>query len=207
MGRRNDIDWEAVERDYRAGLLTVAQISEKHNVSSSQVKSKAKAQGWQRDLSGAIKARAKAKVSEIDIQALVETAAAEMADKTAKQSAKVQQSAIEQAADAVAGIVLSHRKSYAKVKALASDMLEEVAEYGKDKMSLAQIVQIIGEDDPLAAQAIKRVTGFAGRVQSLEKLANTLVKVADAERKAFGIDDDERGGTTIEDLLDKLPQR
>ena len=207
MARRYDIDWEAVERDYRGGQLTVAQMADKHGVSTSQIKAKAKDKEWQRDLSGAIKARAKAKISQIDMQALVEKAATEIAEQSASQSAKVQQSAIEQAADVAAGIVMSHRKHYAKVKTLAADMLDEVAEFGKDKTSLSQLVEIIGQDDPLAAQAIKRVTGFAGRVQSLEKLANTLVKIADAERKAFGIDDEEKGGTTIEDLLDKLPLR
>ena len=207
MARRNDIDWEAVERDYRAGQLTVAQMADKHGVSTSQIKVKAKDKEWQRDLSSAIKARAKAKISQIDVQALVEAAASEMAELSAKQSAMVQQSAIEQAADVAAGIVMSHRKHYSKVKTLAADMLEEVAEFGREKESINKLCQIIGQDDPLAAQAIKRVTGFSGRVQSLEKLANTLVKIADAERKAFGIDDEEKGGTTIEDLLDKLPLR
>lgn len=203
MARRNDIDWEAVEKDYRAGQLTFRQMADVHSVSVSQIREKAKQLGWERNLAGAIRERTKAKISQIDVAELIEQSAHE----SAQQSSQTQKNAIEIAADIATGVVMSHRKHYSKVKTLAADMLEEVAEFGKDKTSLSQLVEIIGQDDPLAAQAIKRVTGFAGRVQSLEKLANTLVKIADAERKAFGIDDEEKGGTTIEDLLDKLPLR
>lgn len=201
MARRSDIDWEAVERDYRAGQLTFRQMADVHSVSVSQIREKAKARGWERNLADAIRERTKEKISQIDVAELIEQSAHE----SAQQSSQTQKNAIEIAADIATGVVMSHRKHYSRVKELASGMLDEIQEFGESKLEIAQLVQLVGQDDQLAAQALKRATGLAGRVQSLEKLANTLVKIADAERKAFGIDEDEKTGTTIEDLLDKLP--
>ena len=105
MARRSDIDWEAVERDYRAGVTSVSAVAEKHGVSLSQVKIRAKRDGWTRDLSSEIRARAKAKVAQIDVQALVEQSASESAGK----SAKLIKRAIEEASDVAAGVIVRHR--------------------------------------------------------------------------------------------------
>lgn len=51
MARRSDIDWEAIEKDHRAGIMSIAAIAEKHGVSSSQIKLKAKQGGWPRGMS------------------------------------------------------------------------------------------------------------------------------------------------------------
>lgn len=41
-------DWQAIEMDYRAGVLPLASICSKHNVSMSRLVSYAKEHGWQR---------------------------------------------------------------------------------------------------------------------------------------------------------------
>lgn len=105
MARRSDIDWERVERLYIAGQLTIKQVSAECGVSDSQIRAKAKKEGWQRNLAEAIRERTKAKVSAIDVSALIEQSAVESASK----SAALIREAIEQASDVAAGVELRHR--------------------------------------------------------------------------------------------------
>lgn len=166
MARRSDIDWEAVEQDYRAGLLSVASIGLKHKVSTSQIKAKAKAANppWQRDLSEAIKARAKAKIAQIDVAELVE----QSATKSANQSAKVIQSAIEQASDVAAGIVIKHR---------ASARLNQERAATIEAMLDAQLSNAV---------EIKDIATVAA---TLKTLVETRQKLTSMERQAFGLED------------------
>jgi hypothetical protein len=48
VNRRDDVDWEAVERHYRAGVLSVNQISKNHGVSRVAIEKRALLGGWPR---------------------------------------------------------------------------------------------------------------------------------------------------------------
>ena len=61
---RPAIDWEAVEREYRAGVRSLADIGTEFGVSAPGILKRAKKDGWVRDLSAKIKAKADAKVNE-----------------------------------------------------------------------------------------------------------------------------------------------
>jgi len=45
---RLSIDWEAVERDYRAGTLSLRELSRKHGCSHSAIANRAGREGWTR---------------------------------------------------------------------------------------------------------------------------------------------------------------
>ena len=51
---KKSIDWERIEYDYRAGILSVREISEARGVSHTAVNKKAKQLGWERDLKAKI---------------------------------------------------------------------------------------------------------------------------------------------------------
>ena len=56
MAERKQVDWESVERDYSAGLLSLREIAAKHNVSHQVIARKAKTEDWSRDLGAKIAA-------------------------------------------------------------------------------------------------------------------------------------------------------
>lgn len=58
MADRRAIDWEAIEREYRAGQLSVAEIGRQHGVSHTAINKRAKLKGWTRNLAQAVKAEA-----------------------------------------------------------------------------------------------------------------------------------------------------
>lgn len=163
MARRNDIDWEAIERDYRAGQMTVASVAKKHGVSDSQLRAKAKSEGWTRDLSSAIDQRTKEKIAAIDVASIVEQSAKESADK----SAALIKDAIEQASDVAAGVVIKHRAG------LRLDM------------ERANAVSAMLENALSQADGIKDIVSVT---QALKNLADIGCKLRDQERVIYGLD-------------------
>lgn len=192
MARRSDIDWERVERLYVAGQLTIRQIADECGVHTSSIVSKAKRDGWQRNLSGAIKARAKAKVAQIDVRELVEQSARESAHK----SAQLIQQAIEEASDVAAGVIVRHRADIRmqqeramRLEGLFDDMLNKVPATTKDVESDVEALNV-GDVFKLS--------------QTFKAIVETRAKLMDKEREAFGIesgaapgDDDDVSGIEI----------
>lgn len=178
MARRNDIDWEAIEKDYRAGVLSIAAVSEKHGVSASQIKVKAKSGEWTRDLSAAIKARTKAKVAAIDVQELVEQSAAESAGK----SARLIQEAIEQASDVAAGVIVRHR---ADIR-LQQERAQRLEGLFDDMIAKTPASVQVDPEHPIEALNVGDVFKLS---QTFKAIVEARGKLMDKEREAFGITD------------------
>lgn len=188
MARRSDIDWEAIEKDHRSGIMSIAAIAEKHGVSSSQIKLKAKKEGWARDLSSAIRARAKAKVAQIDVQELVDQSASESASK----SARLIQQAIEEASDVAAGVIIRHRADIrlqqeraGRLEALFDGMLDKVPATIKDDEAEIEALNV-GDVFKLS--------------QTFKAIVETRAKLMDKEREAFGIEDGSAPGGSDDDV-------
>jgi uncharacterized protein YjcR len=48
---RRDIDWAAIAQDYRAGLLSLREMAQKHGCSHSTIANWASRHGWSRECS------------------------------------------------------------------------------------------------------------------------------------------------------------
>ena len=178
MARRNDIDWEAVEKLYVAGQNTLQQIASQCGVATSSIKRKAKDLGWKQDLSSAIEARTKAKIAAIDVNELIEQSATE----SAKQSARTIQSAIEQASDVAAGIIMKHR---------ASIRLEH---------ERAQTIEALLDNALSDATEIRDISTVA---QTFKMLVDSKSKLREQERTAFNLDKGESGSSGAADEIRK----
>lgn len=172
MGRRNDIDWEAVERLYVAGQLTIRQIADECGISVSTLTGKAKKLGWLRDLSSAIEARTKAKISAIDVSELIEQSAQQSAHK----SAQTIKDAIEQASDVAAGIVLKHRSSI---------RLEH---------ERAMQIEALLDNSMSNATEINDIKSVA---MAYKMLVDSKAKLRDQERVIYGLDKDKPADTGL----------
>ena len=182
MARRSDIDWELIQRLYIAGQLTIKQISEQCEVSDSQIRARAKRDAWKRDLSGEIKSRAREKIAQIDVSALIEQSAQE----SAQESAETIRQAIEQAADAVAGTVMRHRRDI-EACARRAGRLEEAFD------SLLEAGPVDEEGNP-AQLAVGDIAKLASAFKSLVEARGKLI---DKERQALGIESGDGGDDGI----------
>lgn len=92
MARR--YDWEAIEADYRTGRFSLQKLSDRHGPSKGAISKRATAEGWSKDLTGAVQQRTREKLSR------PESAAPDVPDAEL----------IEQAASENASIINGHRQ-------------------------------------------------------------------------------------------------
>lgn len=179
MARRSDIDWEAIQKDYIASSLSLREIADKHGISFSTLKVKIKKEGWVRDLSELIKQRTKAKIATIDVRELVEQSAHESAHKSARLTAE----AIEQESD---NRVLILKGQRAKI-----DARFELADRGMDK--LAEMLAGVADPRDMAAWS-----------SAFKSNNDVMTKLIEKQRQNYGIDDEDQGNESIEDILQRI---
>ena len=125
-------DWERIELDYRAGIKTLRQIADEHGITHGAINKRARRNGWERDLSGKINAKADALVSKALVSTPVST-----------ESQIAERQVIEAAATAVADIRLAHRHDIRRARTLTNALLNEL-EQQTDPNTLAML-QELGE--------------------------------------------------------------
>lgn len=112
-------DWEAIERAYRAGSLSIRAIAERHGTKEGTIRSRAKRNGWQRDLTEQVKTATKAKLSRKTSRTDVTQS------RTPREDARI----VDEASDEAADVVLAHRADLARWRRLANklgDVLDDM---------------------------------------------------------------------------------
>jgi len=122
MAERKQVDWESVERDYSAGLLSLREIADKYGVSEGLVRRKATQNEWNRDLSKKIQDKADSIVRKESVRSSVRT-----------EKAVSEKEVIEANAQAIVNVKLGHRTSIKKVNGLVESLLDEIETLNKDK--------------------------------------------------------------------------
>jgi len=121
MAERKQVDWEGVERDYSAGLLSLREIGDKYGVSEGLVRRKATQNEWNRDLSKKIQDKADSLVRKESVRSSV---------RTEKASEK---EVIEANAQAIVNVKLKHRTSIGRLNSVVDSLLAEIEVLNKDK--------------------------------------------------------------------------
>ena len=122
-------DWGRIERDYRAGVRSVREIAATQGVAHSTVLYRAKAQGWDRELSKKVEATADAMVAEAMVASGVASAVVSSVAKVAVKEG------VDSNAARVVDVQLGHRKDVARLRALIMALTSEL-ETPADDMSL-----------------------------------------------------------------------
>lgn len=204
---RRVVDWEAVERDYRAGLKSLREIGKDHGVSHVAVKKRADREDWVRDLSSRIKAKADALVNSAELPAAV-TAETKAADNAI----------VEANATAIMRVRLAHRKDIARARAMANRLLEELETTTADPGLYAQIQGLVAltegmskKDADKLAGAVQKTLELPNRTATMKMLADTMTKLIGLEREAYSLKtddakspDDDGGVGSIKALLTSI---
>ena len=179
-------DWERIELDYRAGIKTLRQIADEHGITHGAINKRARRDGWERDLSGKINAKADALVSKALVSTPVST-----------ESKIAERQVIEAAATAVADIRLAHRSDIRRARNLTNSLLAEL-EAQTDPSTLAMLHELgellRNEDDngqDRRNDLYMKVISLSERSKTMKTLADSLRLVVDMERTAFSMDKDQ----------------
>ena len=185
-------DWERIELDYRAGAMSLREIAANHpGTNHVAIARRAKAEGWTRDLSERIKAKAEDLVTRAAVTADV-TAARAVTEKQV-----VEANALDQAS-----VRLSHRRDIQRKRSIVARLMDELeAQVGPENASmLADLGEMMRSPDDAGQDKLsdlyRRIISLPERVKTAKTLAETLRIAVDMERQAFGMDAKGADGAT-----------
>jgi len=180
MGKRKRYDWEKIETQFRANVLSVRQIAREHDIGESTIRNRAKTNGWVKDLSRDIIKRSKEKISTSDRYGIDTT-----------------EQIIEDAATEVADIVLSHRDDLRALRCLEVDLIDRVKADGK-LPSKTEVCAMLAEierkknngepvDDIMIPDDVQELS-IKDRAITINRITDARIKRIDADRKAYNMD-------------------
>ena len=148
--KRRAIDWESVEREYRAGIRSLADIGSEFGVSAPGILKKARVKGWERDLSAKIKAKAEAKVNAALVNSQVNAQASASENKVVEANAQM-----------LADKVINQREDVKRLRNTINSLFDELDSENENKESgLADRVRItkaLAETTKIAIELERRV--------------------------------------------------
>lgn len=189
---RKATDWEAIERDYRAGLLSIREVAKVHGVSDKAIRNKAKENGWERDLSD--------KINEKVRTGLVRT-------QSAAADLKTEREIIETAAATVVQVVRGHRKHISRQIELVDTLTEQLvgAAGSRDEIEAAIFDETAGDKDGKRRSAMLKAVSLPTHASAAVNLANALKTLVGLERQAFSIkDESETPPSALGDLIKQI---
>ena len=196
MNKTTTHDWERIELDYRAGLLTLREMATMQGITHGAINKRAKRDGWARDLSVKIHARAAELVSR----------AATVSDQVSSGSLEAEQRHVEVGATAIMQIKLGHQGSSRRGVDLGVQLMAELEAQSADIEALKQLGELVARPDPKTGQdslneAYRKVTSLAGRAGTYKIIVDGLRIAIALQRQAF---DMETAVNTEGSLADRL---
>ena len=203
-GRKAPPDWERIEFDYRAGVRSLREIAGEHGISHVAINKRAKKDGWSRDLSAKIQAKA----DELVTRELVTTP-------VTTENRISERDVVDANAQAIVQVRMTHRKDIARSRNIVMVMMAELeASCGAESAELlASLGDMMRSPDEYGRDKLndlyQAVVSLPGRAKTMKDLASSLVSLIDKEREAFSIgekaqanDDAQNPAGRIRDLTD-----
>jgi len=184
------VDWERVELDYRAGVMSLREIASVASISEGAIRKRAKRDGWSRDLSAKVASRADDLVRKSEVRSEVRSAQAISEKET-----------VEASAQAIANAIISHRKDIARNRGLANKLLTELEAQVDSPEEFEKLGELMYSPDDKGMDKLndlyKKVTSLPSRIDSAKKLGETLKILISLEREAYGVDKEVKPDTGL----------
>lgn len=166
-------DWEAIEKEYRAGQLSEAQIARQYNISRAAIQKRAKKNGWNRDLSEKVRTEVAARLVAEGLQEARGAATVEMA------------------AERGVALVLSHRSDIQQNRSAVTKLIQELHSTIENIDEIEEAIEIETADDLSGKRRARMMAAVAlpSRAAIANSLASALKTLIPLERQAFNLDD------------------
>lgn len=203
--KRRVIDWEAIEKDYRAGIKSLRKMAEEYEVSHVAIKKRADKEGWPRDLQEKIKAAAEEKVNRAQVNA------AWLPREVNAETKASERQVVEVNAEVLAQADLLNRRDIVLGIDTSRTQLEELAELTNPQYRdlLAQLAdEFDGSTSTRRDQAnelYRYIISLAGRVKMAKDVAATLGVYIPMQRKVLKLDvDADKSQSAVDELLARI---
>lgn len=188
-------DWEAIERAYRAGLLSIREIASTQGITHGAINKRAKRDGWERDLKAKIQAKADALVSKRTVSTEVST-----------KQADTEREIIEVNAEVIANVRMAHRGDISRGRRLTNKLLDELECLTDNRELFDQLGELMHDPDDNGFdkrnELYGKVISLPGRSKTMKEMAETLKTLISLERQAYDLD--AKPGNSDADALSKL---
>lgn len=186
--KKPPVDWEAVEREYRAGVKSLKMIGADFGVSDAGIIKRARKEGWTRNLGAKIQAKAEALVS----------AGVVSAEVSAQTTKLIERQVIDANAELLANVMRGHRKDVGRLRGVVSVLLEKVESILNESDLFKQIGEVCFSPDDNGIDKVnelyRKVIELPTQTDTTKKLAETMKVLIELERKVFKLDTLPEGG-------------
>ncbi|PKH18842.1 MULTISPECIES: hypothetical protein [Pseudomonas] len=185
-------DWEAIERAYRAGSLSIRTIAERQGVSDTAIRKKAKVQGWARDLSDQVRKEVRSKLVRGEVRN----------DQGA--NCELDAEIIEEAAEEGARVVRSHRRDIRKATNLANLLMDDLLSTIRRREEIEEDIEAETSEDNngMRRASMLAAVSLPSNSKTLFQLSSAMKNLQVLERQAYSLDEKEK--TDEADELSKM---
>ena len=180
MAERKQVDWEGVERDYSAGLLSLREIAAKYDTKESSIRYKANQNDWSRDLSKKIEQKTNEKLRKIELRTELRS-----------EKAISEKEIIEASAQAIVNVKLEHRGDIRKSKRIVNSLFDELEITTDNRELFEQLGEMLRNESDSGQDKLndiyKKVISMPQRIDGVKKLTDALKTMIGLEREAYDI--------------------
>lgn len=173
-------DWERIELAYRTAGRSLREIATDHGITEGAIRKRAKRDGWERDLSAKVRAKADALVRKDLVRSEVRT------------DAPSEREVVEIEAEVQARIRLSHRADITRMRNLVLRLLAECEAEAAEPEVFAAIGEMLRCADERGQDrlndAYQKAISLPQRIKGVKELAETLKTLIGLEREAYSLD-------------------
>ena len=178
--KKQSADWERIEADYRAGILSLREIAAMHSITEGAIRKRSKRDGWVRDLGAKIQARADDLVRKNEVRSAVRS-----------ETAQAERDVIEANAERIAQVRGEHRHDISRMRKLVLDLLGELEAQTGNLDLFERLGELLSSDDEGAQdkriEIYRRSISAASRIDGLKKLSEAMKTLIGLEREAYGL--------------------
>lgn len=184
-------DWEALEVDYRAGIASIRELARQYDVSDTAIRKKAKADGWERDLTEKVHERVRSKLVRAEVRAL-----------NAREPVRTDAEIIEAAAETAVQVVQIHRRDVRHGRLICAALFAELQDTSANREIIAESIDSETQDDssPTRRNQMMKAISLPTRARAMLDLSAAMKNLVAVERQAFsldGKDDKDKTGKTV----------
>lgn len=197
----SNIEWDLIERDWRAGVKSQAVMAKEYGVSRAAMNKRFGKMGITRDLGGKVRAAA---------ATIVAQSAVEDDSTGADRAPASDRDIIEANANLQSQIILGHRRDIQRSRRLSMGLLDELEQQSDNQDLIEQLTDALYDPDDTGIKkkiaALEKLTSLGSRAGIIKTLTESLRTLIALERQAFGLDD-EKGEEETDEGVEALIQR
>lgn len=193
MRENSPTDWETIERVYRAGVISLREIARAHSISDTAIRKRAKAEGWERDLTEKVKERARSKLVRDDGSQ----------SGSHPQRERTDREIVEEASETQVYVVKAHRRDIASGRNILGKLFDELNDAIDHREEIEDdiVAETATDKDGQRRTRMLRAVALGSRAGVMLSLSAAMKNVIVLERQAFNIStegDKDGPATTIE---------